>query len=402
MSRAQFGRWAHTLLATAFASLALPAAAQDNTAPVDMSVEEAPDFDGTISTPTDAKRAVERIGAARVITDKALALGFKGEMIVDMGGLVLVNAVSPDLAREGYGSLNAEPVHWPFASVTKQKVAARLVSELDASGLSLDTPISEFVPRMSRFKGPVPTFRQLLQHRSGLRNPNDTPEGENGWPDFYNKPGEYGLDWCMQERSAPPAKRWSYNNCDYIVLGAAFDELSFENWKYMMGQGVLDTGNGSANLVRQVAITTENVQSFYKMASPEAEVLPAFEAAGALGGGLMDIAFGNWALMNDYEKALERGGAKAAFWKGDPELGYMALGHWVFSVQPEQCDAPIIVSQRKGEIGRYQLENIMLPELKRSMVFATAEAGTFEFGEIWAKQGFLYEAVGQLACGDTQ
>ncbi|MEO0872777.1 MAG: serine hydrolase domain-containing protein, partial [Pseudomonadota bacterium] len=315
--------------------------------------------------------------------------------------LVLVNAVSPDLKREGYGSLNAEPVRWPFASVTKQKVAERIAGELDAIGLSLDTPISEFVPRMSRFKGPVPTFRQLLQHRSGLRNPNDTPRGQNGWADFYNKPNEYGLDWCLQERSAPPAKGWDYNNCDYIVLGAAFDELSFENWKYMMGQGALDAENGSANQVRQIAITTENVQSFYRMASPEAEVLPSFEAAGALGGGLMDIAFGNWALMNDYEEALERGGAKAAFWKGDPALGYMALGHWVFSVQPEKCDAPVVVSQRKGEIGRYQLENIMLPELKRSMVFATAEAGTFEFGEIWAKEGFLYEAVGRLACGDT-
>jgi len=104
--------------------------------------------------------------------------------------------------------------------------------------------------------------------------------------------------------------------------------------------------------------------------------------------------------MKRYESDIEEGGAKAAFWKGDHDLGFMALGHWVFTVQPKQCDAPVVVSQRKGEIGRYQLENIMLPQLKRSMVFATAEAGTFEFGEVWSKEGFLYEAVGQLACGD--
>jgi len=409
MQRADFDRWTHSILIAVLGVAAMsattplasgsPVPAQD-TAPVDMSVETAPGFDGTISTPAQAERVAVRIAAARTITDKALALGFKGEMVVDMGGLVTINAVSPDLKREGYGSLDGEAVRWPFASVTKQKVAARIAGELDAGGISLDTPVSEFVPRMSRYEGPVPTFRQLLQHRSGLRNPNDSPIGENGWPDFYNKPAEYGIDWCLKERRDPPATGWSYNNCDYIVLGAAFDELSFENWRYMMGAGALDTADESASQGGQIAITDENTNSFFKMASPEADVLPAFEAAGALGGGLMDITVGNWALMNDYEKALAGGGAKAAFWMGDQALGFMALGHWVFTVQPEQCDAPVIVSQRKGEIGRYQLENIMLPQLKRSMVFATAEAGTFEFGEVWSKEGFLYEAVGQLACGD--
>lgn len=386
-----------SVIAWPFAALA-----QSETVPVDMSVESAQEFDGTIARRPGAKRVDERVAAGKTITDRAFALGFAGEILIDMGDLLLLNAVSPDLAREGYGTVNGETVRWPFASITKQKVAARMADELDAGGFSLDTPISEFVPDISEGDAPVPSLRQLLQHRSGLRNPDDTPMGANGWNAFYNKPSEYGLQWCLEGRSAPSDKGWRYNNCDYIVLGAAFDELSFENWQYMLGIGSLDAGGGNQNLVRQIVITKDNVDSFFKMAPPEANVLPNYEAAGALGGGLSDIVFENWSMMQGYEEAIERGGAKADFWKGDPELGYMALGHWVFTVQPEQCDAPVVVSQRKGEIGRYQLENIMLPELKRSMVFATAKAGAFEFGEIWAQQGFLYEAVGTLACGDKK
>ncbi|MEM6494232.1 MAG: serine hydrolase domain-containing protein [Pseudomonadota bacterium] len=376
------------------------ALAQSETVPVDMSVESAPEFDGTIARQPGAERVEERVAAGKTISQRAFAQGFTGEILVDMGDLLLLNAVSPDLAREGYGTVDGDTVRWPFASITKQKVAARIADELDAGGYSLDTPISEFVPGLGKDGVPVPTMRQLLQHRSGLRNPNDTPMGANGWNAFYNKPDEYGLEWCVKGRSSPPETGWSYNNCDYIVLGAAFEELSFENWQYMLGIGSLDAGGGNQNLVRHIVITKDNVDTFFRMAAPEANVLPNYEAAGALGGGLSDIVFENWSMMRGYEEAIEHSGAKAEFWKGDPKLGYMALGHWVFTVQPEQCDAPVLVSQRKGEIGRYQLENIMLPELKRSMVFATTQAGAFEFGEIWTQQGFLYEAVGTLACGD--
>ena len=367
------------------------ALAQD-TAPVSMDVETAPDLDGTISIPADAKRVAPRVAAARSITKAAFEAGFSGEVVVDMGGLLMINAVSPDLARQGYGEIDGERLLWPYASVTKQVLAAKLVAELDAGGYSLDTPISEFVEGFGGSQAPVPTVRQLLQHRSGLRNSDQTPKGANTWPDFYNNPGEYGLDWCLEDRAVPPAEGWSYNNCDYIVLGAAFDELSFEDWQYLLGS---EEETNSAPFV----ITARNVDRFYGMTGPERDTIPAYGAAAALGGTLEALTFQNWERMQSYKEDIAAGGARAAFWQGDPMLGYMALGHWVFDVEHPSCEAPIKVSQRKGGIGRYQLENIMLPELGRSMVFATAKAG-FEFGEIWMRQGVLYDAVGALACGD--
>lgn len=386
----------------AMAVTAAPLGAQDEAsapAPVDRKSEPYGNPFGTITTPTDTPRAAERLQTAEAITDAAFAAGFSGEIVVDMGDHLVWNAVSPNLAREGYG-MAGEAAHWPYASVTKQMLAARIVDELAAGRFSLDTKISEFVPGITRGDVPLPTIRQLLQHRSGLRNPDDTPIGADGWPEFYTKPGEYGLGWCLKGRSAPPPEGWSYNNCDYIVLGAAFEELSFADWEYMLGAGVVDTTKEIERPVAQYVVSPDNVTEFYRMAEPESTVLPNFGAAGALGGTLGGIALFNWSRMQTYRADLSKGGPRAAFWQGDPELGYMALGHWVFEVEHPSCDGPITVSQRKGGIGRYRLENIMLPDLKRSIVFAAAEAG-FEFGEIWAREGFLYEAVGQLACGDN-
>lgn len=380
-------------LCTALGAAALAGvAAAQNSAPVDLDVETASGLNGTISKPIDAKDTSKRVSAARAITDKAFAAGFSGEIVVDMGGLLMVNAVSEDLASEGFATIDAERIRWPFASVTKQILAAKMVDELVASDYTLDTPISEFVDGLEADDAGVPTIRQLLQHRSGLRNPEDTPVGADGWQDFYNKPGKFGLEWCLKGRSAPPAEGWSYNNCDYIVLGAAFDELSFEDWPLMIGG---EPGSGAT----PVAITPANTGEFYELSGPEARTMPAYGASAALGGTLEDIIFFNWDRMKRYKADMVAGGARAAFWQGDPKLGYMALGHWVFEVEHPACPAPVKVSQRKGGIGRYSLENIMLPELGRSMVFATANA-PFEFGEIWAKSGLLYEAVGTLACGD--
>lgn len=369
----------------------LAVAAQD-TAPVEMEVETASGLDGTISKPLDAQRVAPRVAAARTLIDAAFAAGFSGEIVVDMGGLLMIDAVSPDLAAQGYGKIDAERPVWPFASVTKQILAARMVDELDAGELSLDTPISEFVDGLDAGEATVPTIRQLLQHRSGLRNPDDTPRGADDWPDFYNNPGEYGLDWCLNGRSAPPAEGWAYNNCDYIVLGAAFDEVAYENWQVLLGSGRKARG-------LRFAARPEDADLLYAGREPESRVIPNYGAAAALAGGLENIIYFNWDRMKRYQGDIAAGGARAAFWQGDPRLGYMALGHWVFDVEHPACPTPITVSQRKGAIGRYQLENIMLPQLGRSMVFATAKA-PFEFGEIWAGNGLLYEAVGTLACGD--
>jgi D-alanyl-D-alanine carboxypeptidase len=347
----------------------------------------------------EAEAAFQR---AQDIREKAFARGFKGEIAIDAGNLRLSSQVSPDMLREGYGQITSEVPRWPYASLTKQMLAARLLPELKNMGFTLDTPVSRILPRWPR--GPAaPTIRQLLQHRSGLRNPEDTPKGANGWPAFYNEPAKHGLSWCMNGRVAPPASGWAYNNCDYIVLGAVLEAVSLESVEYMLGasRGRLDDeaqNPPGVTISKLRMVSGDNAGGLYAMKSPEREVIPAYGASGALSGTLMDVLFFNWSQMQAYKDDVPE---MKPMWQGDPELGYMALGQWVFEVQPHGCSAPVKVAERKGEIGQYRLTNIMLPELGRSMVLATIDPA-FEFGEIWQGEGFMAEAVALLACDKGQ
>lgn len=343
----------------------------------------------------DAEAGFQR---AQDIREKAFARGFRGEIAIDAGNMRFSSQVSPDMLREGYGQITSEVPLWPYASLTKQMLAARLLPELGNTNYTLDTPVSRILPRWP--KGPAaPTIRQLLQHRSGLRNPEDTPKGANGWPAFYNEPAKHGLAWCMNGRAAPPASGWTYNNCDYIVLGAVLEEVSLETVDHMLGASrdrEEDERQNASDIAisRLRMIAADNSGPVYAMRSPEREVIPAYGASGALGGTLMDVLFFNWSQMKAYNDGVP---ALKPMWQGDPELGYMALGQWVFEVQPPGCSAPVKVAERKGEIGQYRLSNIMLPDLGRSMVFATVDP-SLEFGEIWQGEGFMAEAVGMLAC----
>lgn len=327
---------------------------------------------------------------ATAINDLAKARGFRGEIAIDPGSMITTSWISPDMVREGYVPLPGQAAMWPYASLTKQMLAARLLPELKNMGFTLDTPVSRILPRWP--KGPdAPTVRQLLQHRSGLRNPEDTPKGVNRWPAFYNEPAKYGLAWCMNGRAAPPASGWTYNNCDYIVLGAVLEEVSLEKVEYMLGAPRDDAEPRDHGLMM---ITPENAGRFYAMKSPEREVIPAYGASAALGGPLIDVLSFNWGQMQAYKDGVP---ALKPLWQGDPELGYMALGQWVFEVELPGCSAPVKVAERKGEVGQYRLSNIMLPDLGRSMVIATIDPA-FEFGEIWQGAGFMAEAVALLAC----
>lgn len=70
---------------------------------------------------------------------------------------------------------------WPWASVTKQVLSVLVMKQVEAGRLALDTPASRYFPALGPAAG-APTIRQLLQHRAGLRNPEDSPKDASGTP----------------------------------------------------------------------------------------------------------------------------------------------------------------------------------------------------------------------------
>ena len=311
---------------------------------------------------------------------EALPDGFRGEAWVQ---------ASTRVQKAGYDDPCATPM-WPWASITKQLVATLVMQQVDAGRIVLDAPAGSYVTLEAAGDVPMPTIRELLQHRSGLRNPEDSPRDATDIPNFYTD-GEHGVSWCLSEREAPPATGWRYNNCDFIVLGAVLE-------------AVVDAPVG-----RQIEAMLDPLGGIgpdFAMRKPRRIVgskeqplpldISRYGASGAMVGPLRDVAMFNRALL---QGELLSEAARAEMWRGDPDLGFMALGQWVFDARLDRCDEPVRIVERRGRILDYQLRNFILPDLDKSLVVGAIGSG-FEFGELWQGSGVAHDLLSALACED--
>lgn len=279
---------------------------------------------------------------------------------------------------------------WPWASMTKQVVAVMVMQAVEKEALALDDPVSEHLPAFGGAP-PAPTIRQLLQHRSGLRNPDDSPMGADEWPTFYTD-GPTGLDWCLAGRSAPPAEGWRYNNCDYLVLGAVLEKITGQPLAALFDESIAKP----AGLTATRFATSRTAAAVASSEPRYAAILPRFGAAGGLIGPVTDMLRFDRALMDG---RLLGENARDVLWTGDPALGYMALGQWVFSAPLKGCNEPVRMIERRGAIGKYQVRNIILPESGTTVALVTDRSEQdFDFGEIWTGKGPMHDVLATLAC----
>ena len=107
------------------------------------------------------------------------------------------------------------------------------MQEVEAKRLSLDDTLAK---RLPAFAGPTSggiTVRMLLQHTSGLPNPDDTgASSDKTMPAFYLRTkvgtGEDSdaLRYCAGKPKAEPGAGFSYNNCDFKNGGISSNERS--------------------------------------------------------------------------------------------------------------------------------------------------------------------------------
>jgi D-alanyl-D-alanine carboxypeptidase len=179
---------------------------------------------GEIST--TAVEADQAMGA-RVDTAAADALreiaaaGFSVAVVRD-GRLVLA---------KGYGYANlAERVPasattiYRLASITKEFTAAAILHLAERGRLSLDDPISDYLPDYPG-DGQRITIRQLLSHTSGLSDASVLP--------LLEESGGVGIDRnelidlvAAQPLDSEPGAEHSYSNVGYILLGLLIEHVT--------------------------------------------------------------------------------------------------------------------------------------------------------------------------------
>ena len=122
-----------------------------------------------------------------------------------------------------YGAARLEPyvaarpeMRYSIGSISKQFAASCILLLQQDGKLSLDDPVSRFLPDLPHADSV--TIRELLSHTSGY---------QDYWPQDYVPPDmllpvkpEAILDrWANRPLDFPPGTRWEYSNTNYVIAG---------------------------------------------------------------------------------------------------------------------------------------------------------------------------------------
>jgi CubicO group peptidase (beta-lactamase class C family) len=327
------------------------------------------------------------------VIDAAATKGFSGVVISgDRTDQTYARAVAS--GPSGPASTDAL---WRWASVTKQVTAMLVMQQVEAGRIDLDASVLTYLPQ---FKGPSAkdvSIRRLLQHTSGLPNPDDTPTGSDDMPDFYQSAAAANANlsaatgFCATAPKTQPGETFAYNNCDYLVLGAVLEAVTAKSYASLVSERIVEP-LGLSTLAQFPEMSDAAPQTVSAAAEPTLNIA-TFGAAGALYGSPSDLLKLDQALMSG---RLLSNASTDTMWTGDPALGYAALGAWAFPAGLPGCSGDVRLIERRGQIGGVQVRNIIAPDIGRALVvFANAPV---EFGEIWQGQGLTFDLVTAAFC----
>jgi D-alanyl-D-alanine carboxypeptidase len=132
--------------------------------------------------------------------------------------------------QHAYGKARIDPplaatpgMAYSIGSISKQFTATAILLLAEDGKLSLDDPVSRFIPNLTRAN--EITIRQLLSHTSGY---------QDYWPQDYVPPfmlqpttSERILDlWARKPLDFEPGTDWQYSNTNFVIAGLIVEEAS--------------------------------------------------------------------------------------------------------------------------------------------------------------------------------
>lgn len=271
-----FRRQVLAIATLAALSFALPAAAQpsDLKAKADAYLASAWPADGP--------------GAAVIVTEhgKVIYAGARG--LADVAAKV---PVTPDTV-------------FRIGSISKQFSAAVIMQLVDEGKLSLDDPVSKFVPGYPA-PGGTATVRQLLNHTVGIPSYTGLP----GWMVEANTARSYTTqEMIALVRDLPspfaPGTDYAYNNSGYVLVGAVVEAVTGKPWHVAVKERI--TGPLGLKTIRygvEEASVPNMAKPYTAGGAPAQKIdMSVPHAAGALVGSVRDLA--TWAQALHHGKVV--------------------------------------------------------------------------------------------------
>ncbi len=179
--------------------------------------------------------------ALKVYADQLLEQNYQS----DAPGAVVLVARGDEVLYRGARGMASIELGVPLApeqvfrigSVTKQFAAATVMKLIDQGQLSLDDPLSKFLPGYPN--GDKITVLQLLNHTAGVKNYTDIP-GVMAGPIRMDVSTSALIDTF---KKAPvdfaPGSAWTCSNSGYVLIGAVIEAVTGLTWDAAIQQQVL-------------------------------------------------------------------------------------------------------------------------------------------------------------------
>jgi CubicO group peptidase (beta-lactamase class C family) len=268
--------------------------------------------------------------------------------------------------------VSMEPDHvFRLASVTKQYAAAALLKLVEDGRVSLDDPLSKFLPDYP--VGEV-TITQLLNHTSGIKS----YTGIEGYMDSERIRADLSTEelivvFADEPVDFAPGEAWSYNNSGYVLVGAVIEAVTEQPWNdYLRAALLLPNGIEKTDAYADFAIVPGRVQG-YDGPADEPQRAPYLSmtqphAAGALMATAGDVdrwqvALHNGRILGDaiYQRMITPEGAAE-----EADYG--------FGITRQQWFGQTALSHGGGIFG-FQTHALYLPEEKLSVVVLANRVG---------------------------
>ena len=310
------------------------------------------------------------------------------------GMAVLVARGDEVLYRGAHGAANLQlgvplsPGHvFRLGSVTKQMAAAGVLKLAEDGKLSLDDPLTKFVPGYPG--GDKVTVRMLLNHTSGIRSYTDMPGVMDG-PIQKTVTTAQLIDTFKNEKpDFAPGEGWHYNNSGYVLVGAVIEAASGMPWHAYLQEalfkplGMQHTGYGNEDIAAIPGHVTGYTRAGEQWALAQYLSMTQPHAAGALVSTLDDLNKWNRALhegkllkADSYRamvtptgKAVDSGygyGITAGTLRGKPVLqhggGIFGFSTYLLYLPDEDITVAVLYnadSGRPGMLGTGSIANLL-------------------------------------------
>ncbi|MDZ7629377.1 MAG: serine hydrolase domain-containing protein [Parvularculaceae bacterium] len=322
----------------------------------------------------------------------------------DFSGVVMVGEKGETLFATAQGLADRQSNRtlslydsWRWASVTKMVTAILVLQEVEKGRLTLDKTLADQAPEFTAEPAGKATIRQLLQHTSGIANPDRGATDGVGFPLVFSADASVRADpraTCAAPANAAPGERFDYNNCDYLVLGRLLEIKTGESLQALFRKRIAEPA-GMRGADWQPGACEESVKGYAGATESEPPVnVAAFGAAGALCGPPRALqAFAAAAMSGKLISEPMR----AEMRKSDPKYGYAGLGVWSYEAPLEGCNAPLQLVERRGGIGGIEVRLLLAPSLGRSLTIFSNRADV-PLGEVWTRDGLNYALAGAAFC----